>query len=135
MMSTFARTSPFLRWVLLADAATCAAMGLLLLLGAGWLAQFLELPPDLSRLAGASLLPFAALLVYSAGRATLVPAAIWAVILLNVLWVMGSILLLVEGLIEPNSLGVAFVIFQAGGVALFAALEYFGLRQSLTMVD
>jgi len=130
-MSTLTRTSPLLRWVLLADAATCAAMGLLLLLGAGWLAQFFALPPDLSRFAGASLLPFAALLVYSAGRATLAPAAIWAVILLNVLWVIGSILLLVAGGIEPNGLGVAFVLGQAGGVALFAVLEYFGLRQSL----
>ena len=132
-MSTLTRTSPLLRWVLLADAATCAAMGLLLLLGADWLAQFLALPPDLSRFAGATLLPFAALLVYSAGRATLAPAAIWAVILLNVLWVIGSLLLLVEGGIEPNSLGIAFVMAQAGGVALFAALEYVGLRQSLAV--
>ncbi len=134
-MSTLTRTSPLLRWVLLADAATCAAMGLLLLFGAPWLAQVLMLPPDLSRFAGATLLPFAALLVYSAGRTPLAPAAIWTVILLNVFWVMGSLLLLVEGLIEPNSLGIAFVVVQAGGVALFAALEYFGLRQSLALVD
>jgi len=52
--------STFLRWTLLADAATCVATGLLMMLGSGQLEQFLGLPAGLLRYAGVSLLPFAA---------------------------------------------------------------------------
>lgn len=124
------RTSTFLRWVLFADAATCVATGLLLMLGSGVLEQFTGLPAGLSRYAGVSLLPFAALLVYLATRENLSPPVVWAVIALNALWTVDSILLLLSGWIEPTGLGSAFVIFQAFGVAMFAALEYLGLRKS-----
>jgi len=126
------RTSTFLRWVLLADAATCIAVGLLMSFGSGLLEQFLGLPTELSRYAGFSLLPFAAFLIYLAGRENLSPPAVWAVIVLNALWTVDSILLLLGGWFEPTGLGYAFVIFQAFGVAMFAGLEYFGLRKSAT---
>jgi len=125
-------TSTFLRWVLLADAATSGAIGLLMMLGSGLLDQYLGLPASLSRYAGLSLLPFAAFLVYLARRENLSPPAVWAVIVLNVLWTADSILLLLGGWIEPTALGYAFVVFQAFGVAVFAGLEYFGLRKSVT---
>jgi hypothetical protein len=57
---------------------------------------------------------------------------VWAVIVLNALWTVDSILLLLSGWIEPTELGYGFVIFQAFGVAMFAGLEYFGLRRSPT---
>ena len=124
------RTSTFLRWVLFADAATCIATGLLLMLGSSVLERFLGLPAELSRYAGVSLLPFAALLVYLATRENLSRPVVWAVIALNALWTVDSILLLLSGWIEPTGLGSAFIIFQAFGVAMFAALEYLGLRKS-----
>jgi hypothetical protein len=123
-------TTTFLRRVLLADAATCAAAGLLLMLGPGLLEQSLGLPSSLSRYTGIVLLPFAAFLIYLARRANLLQPAVWAVIVLNALWTADSILLLLSGWIEPTALGYAFVIFQAIGVAMFAGLEYFGLRKS-----
>lgn len=123
-------TSTFLRRVLLADAATCAAAGLLMMLGAGLLEQFFRLPSGLSRYAGASLLPFAALLAYLATRENLSPRTLWAVIIVNALWTVDSVLVLLAGWVEPNVLGSAFVVFQAVGVAAFAALEYLGLRKS-----
>ncbi|MBC7933383.1 MAG: hypothetical protein H7Z38_22705 [Rubrivivax sp.] len=126
------RTSTFLRWVLFADAATCIATGLLLALGAVRLEQLLGLPAELSRYAGLGLLPFAAFLIYLATRQNLSPSAVWAIIILNALWTVDSILLLLSGWVTPNGLGSAFVIFQAVGVAMFAALEYFGLRKSAT---
>ena len=107
------RTSTFLRWVLLADVATCIATGLLMMLGSGVLEQFLGLPAELSRYAGVSLLPFAAFLGYLATRENLSPPVVWAVIVLNALWTVDSILLLLSGWIEPTGLGNAFVIFQA----------------------
>jgi hypothetical protein len=46
------------------------------------------------------------------------------------LWVAGSVLLLVSGRFEPNALGFAFVLGQAAAVAVFAEMQYVGLRKS-----
>ena len=126
------RTSTFLRRVLFADAATCVAAGLLLMLGSGLLERLLGLPAELSRYAGVSLLPFAALLVYLASRENLSPPSVWAVIVLNALWTAESFLLLLTGWVAPTEPGYAFVVAQALGVAGFAGLEYFGLRKAAT---
>lgn len=126
------RNSTLLRRVLFADAATCIAMGLLLVFGSGLLEQFLGLPAGPLRYAGISLLPFAALLVYLATRQNLSQPLVWTVIVLNILWAVDSFLLLVTGWVAPTELGYAFVVAQALGVAVFAGLEYFGLKRSAT---
>jgi hypothetical protein len=126
------RTSSFLRWVLFADAATCVATGLLLTFGSGPLGEYLGLPEGLLRYSGISLLPFAALLVYLATRETLSSPVVWTVIVLNALWAADSILLLLTGWVAPTELGSTFVVAQALGVAVFAMLEYVGLKRSLT---
>lgn len=123
-------TSTFLRRVLLADAATCVATGLLLMFGANLVERFLGLPAELSRYAGVSLLPFAAFLVYLARRENLSRRVVWAVIVLNVLWTVDSILLLLTGWVAPTEPGYAFVVAQALGVAMFAGLEFVGLKKS-----
>jgi hypothetical protein len=127
------RISPFLRRVLLADAATCVAAGLLMLLGAAFLDGLLGLPPALLRYAGASLLPFAALLVHVGTRAYSSRALIWAVIAWNAVWAFDSIALLCTGWLAPTGLGIAFISAQALAVALFADLEYVGLRRSTAL--
>jgi hypothetical protein len=53
-----------------------------------------------------------------------------AIIALNVLWVAGSIGLLVSGWVAPTALGYAFVIAQAIVVGVFAELQFVGLRRS-----
>ena len=126
------RTSTFLRWTLLADAATCVATGLLMTLGSGQLEQFLGLPAGLLRYAGVSLLPFAAFLVYLAKRENLSTQGVWTAIVLNTIWTAASLLLLMTGRVAPTELGYTFVIAQALGVAVFAGLECFGLRKSAT---
>lgn len=128
------RTSTFLRWVLLIDAAACVATGLLAMIGSGALDQFLGLPAELLRYAGLSLLPFAAFLVYLATRETLSYSMVWAVIILNALWTVDSLLLLITGWVDPTELGYGLVVAQALGVAMLAALEYVGLRKSATRV-
>jgi len=124
------RSSTFLRRVLLADAATCFATGLLMTIGAGQIEQFFGLPVELSRYAGISLLPFAAFLVYLATRENISQTVVWAVIILNALWTVDSLLLLLIGWVDPTELGYAFVIVQALGVLMFAALEYVGLKKA-----
>jgi hypothetical protein len=127
-------TSSFLRRVLLADAAASAATGLLMMLGAGLLEQLFGMPKALLHYAGISLLPFAALVAYLATRGSLSRTGVWAVVICNALWAADSILLLLSGWVEPTRLGHAFVIAQALVVAVFAELEYFGLRRTRMMV-
>ena len=86
--------SSLLRRVLLADAALSATTGLLIFGGASFLADRLVLPEPLLRYAGLGLIPYAAFVAYVATREQLSRTAVWAVIALNVLWVLESILLM-----------------------------------------
>jgi hypothetical protein len=122
--------SIFLRRALIADAFASAATGLLMLVAAGPLEQWLALPADLLRAAGASLLPFAAIVGWLALRETISRAGVWTVIALNALWVVDSVALLFTGWVQPAVLGYAFVLAQAAAVAVLAELEYVGLRRA-----
>ena len=117
-----------LKPLLALDAATCAAMGVVLLLGSRPVAGMTEIPADLLFWAGASLIPIAAFMAISS-RTTPVP--VWAATLVvvgNLLWVVASIFLPAAGLIAPNALGWAFLVGQAGVVAILAKLELDALR-------
>lgn len=120
----------FLRRVLLVDAGTSLATGLLMLLGAGMLESQLGLPEMLLRAAGMVLLPFAAFVAWLGRRPSPSRAAVWGVIACNSAWVAGSILLLWLELGTSNTLGSAFLIVQAAAVGVLAELEYFGLRKA-----
>jgi hypothetical protein len=128
------RNSTFLRRVLFADAATSFAAGLAMIFGSSLLGQLLGLPVTLLHYAGMSLLPFTAFLVFLASRENFSPAVIWMVIVLNMLWTVDSFLLLLTGWVTPTGMGYIFVIAQALGVAVFALLEYFGLRKAATAI-
>lgn len=119
----------FLRRVLLADAATCLATGLLLTLGANFLQPLLGLPQALLREAGMLLFPFAALVLFTATRPRLPRMLVWVIVISNVLWAFDSAMLLLAGWVTPTVPGKAFVVAQALAVALFAELEFFGLRR------
>jgi hypothetical protein len=124
------RSSSFLRRVLLVDAASCAGMGLGMIAFNDLLARILQLPAQLLSEAAIVLLPFAAFLAFVASRPTPARFAVWAIIVLNVIWVVDSIVLLFTGWVAPNALGYAFVIAQAVVVAVLADLEYVGLKKS-----
>ena len=120
----------FLRRVLIADAAASAATGLLMLSAADPLEQWLALPAGLLRTAGASLLPFAAIVAWLGLRETISRAGVWEVIALNMIWVVDSVALLFTSWVQPALLGYAFVAAQAAAVAVLAELEYVGLRRA-----
>ena len=122
--------NPMLRDALLLDGLLSGVTGLLLVLAAGWLGAFLELPRLLLLVAGSALLPFAALLVWLSNRQQISRQVVWAVIAVNALWVIDSLLVLPIGWLSPNLFGYAFVIAQALAVALLAELQWFGLRHS-----
>jgi hypothetical protein len=124
------RTSSFLRLALIADAAVSGATGLAMMLGAGVVDGLLGVPGPLLRYAGLSLLPFAALVAFLATRDDIPRPAVWAVVACNALWAVNSIVLMASGWIAPTALGYAFIAFQALVVAIFAELQYVGLRKA-----
>ena len=126
---SYPRTNPFLRNALIADAVVSGATGLLMIAGASFLADLLNLPFALLREAGLILIPYVAFVAYVGTRETISRSAVWVVIAANILWAAGSILLLLSGWIAPNLLGTAFIILQAAAVALFGELQFIGLRR------
>jgi hypothetical protein len=118
----------FLRRVLALDSLSCAAMGLLMALGAVSLAPLFGLPEPLVRTAGLLLLPLAVFILWLASRPAPPPALVWLVILGNVGWTAESFVVL--GQHQPTALGTAFVAAQAAAVLGLAALEYLGLRKA-----
>lgn len=124
------RASRLLRGSLMADAAISGVTGLILAGGAGLLGDLLGVPEGLMRYAGLSLLPFAAVVLYLALSPGPPRAGVWTIIAANLLWAAASVLLLLSGAIEPTTLGMAFVIFQAVVVAGFADLQYVALRRA-----
>jgi len=126
-MFPFQPTLP-LRTLLRIDAATCAGMGAVLTAGAGALGGLTGLAPALLTAAGLSLFPIAAFMVFVATRAVVPPAGVGLVVAGNVLWVAGSLILLVPGVSGANELGIAFVLAQALIVAALAWFELVALR-------
>jgi hypothetical protein len=131
---TTIHTATFLRRVLLLDAVSSGAMGVLLLTCSGLLAGLLNLPAELLNEAGIVLVPFALAVGFLGTRSRLSRVAVWAVIGINAVWAIDSVVLLFTGWVQPNSLGYAFVIGQAAFVAVMAELEFLGLRKSAAAV-
>ena len=131
-MSTVHPT-PFLRNVLLLDAAASGATGLLLIAGAGLLDGLLGLPVALMREAGLILVPYVAFVVWVGTRQTIARSAVWTIIVANAVWTVASIGLLVSGWVAPTAQGYAFVIAQAAVVALLGELQYADLKRRDTV--
>ena len=123
----------FLRYALLADAVASGATGLLMIAGADALTGLLGLPVALMREAGLVLVPYVALVAFVGTRAMIARGAVQAIIALNVLWVLGSVAVLLAAPVAPTALGYAFVIAQAVAVGVFAELQVIGLRREAAM--
>lgn len=124
------RQSTFLRYALIADAVASGATGLLMIAGADLLTGLLGLPAALMRESGLLLVPYVALVAFVGTREAISVAAVKAIVAVNVLWVLGSVGLLVGGLVAPTLLGYAFVIVQAIAVGVLAELQIIGLRRA-----
>lgn len=109
--SSVTRPSTLLRRALKADALVSGAMALLLE-------------------TGLFLIGYAALVGWLGTRRALPKALVLIVIAGNALWTLGSVALLLSGMVAPNALGVAFVLIQATAVGIFAELQFIGLKRS-----
>jgi len=130
--ATLAVRHPLLTRVLWADVAISGPFGLLLALGAGPVGDLLDLPETLLRAAGIVLLPIVAFIAWVASRTAPPRWAVLAVVDVNALWAVTSVILLLAAGLSPNALGIAFVVAQAVAVAVIAELQYIGLRRSVT---
>ena len=122
--------TPFLRKALAVDAVVSAAAALLMIGGAEILGPLLQLPVPLLFWSGIALIPFVAMVAFAARRETVPRLVLIDIILINALWVVASFAIMIVGAVTPNLLGIVFVTAQALTVALFAELEFIGLRRA-----
>jgi hypothetical protein len=127
-------SSVLLKRALWLDAVGSAGVGVLQLAVAQQLVTALELPRLMLVGTGEFMLVYAAALVWLATRARLWSAAVKVIVYGNLAWAGVSVALLFTGALSPTSLGVGYVALQAAAVALFAALEWAGLRASAPAV-
>ncbi len=119
-----------LRFALRLDAAASGALGLLGLAAAAPLADPLGMTAAGLRGTGAFLVAYALGLVLIAARPVIPRPAAWTVVVGNSAWVLGSIGAAVAGADTFTTLGVAVVLAQAAAVAVFADLQWVGLRRA-----
>ena len=119
-----------LRRALQADFLVTGSAGVLLTLAAGPLGDLFDLPVALLRMTGFGLLPYTAFVVYVATRTEIPRRGAWAIVALNLVWAVASLVLLVSGWVDPSGIGMAFVVAQALIVVGFADIQYLGLRRS-----
>jgi hypothetical protein len=134
LVTTFNTPSPLLRRALLTDATLTAIAGIALVLAAGPLGTFLELPAAVLRIAGVIFIPFAAFAGWLGTRSRVRRSLVFVVIALNALWAVDSVLLLLSGWVETTPLGEWFVGGNALIIAVLAEVEFLGLRRS-TLVE
>jgi hypothetical protein len=123
-------STPLLRKALALDAVASGAMALLLIVAAHALSGFFGLSAGLLRGIGVVLLPWVALLAWTTTKPRPSRGLVLAIVGANVAWVAASAWLPLSGLMSPTTLGTAFVVAQAVSVAVFADLQWMGLRQA-----
>ncbi|MGV9597052.1 hypothetical protein ACWDR1_10315 [Streptosporangium sandarakinum] len=128
--STADSEAKLLRFALKLDAIASGATGLALLAVAAISGSMFGLPAAFLVPVGAFLAVFAADLLYLSTRPVVSRAAVIAVMVVNVAWVVASVEMLIAGWFPMAGLGTAFVIFQAVGVAGFTGLQFAGLRKA-----
>jgi hypothetical protein len=112
------------------DAAVTGANGLAYLVAAGPLGDLLGLAPALLRGAGAVLVVFALLVAATARSDAPAAAAVRAIIAVNVLWAVDSLVAAIAGWGTPTTAGTVWIVAQAVVVAAFAEMQLVGLRRS-----
>ena len=119
--------SNFLRIILKIDAASCLGMAALILPLAGGLQGALGVPLNMLISAAISLIPIGLFILWLGFRRAAAPALLWLVILGNIGWAAGSLLVAAE-LPGITPLGRNMVAGQGMAVLLLAAAEWVGLR-------
>lgn len=115
--------------IFLLDAIATGGMALGLLFFAEMLSPLLGLPAGLLRWVSYILIPFATVVAWMSLRPRFSHALAWAVVGINVLWTLDSLVLIATRWFQPTTLGVAFILGQAAIVGAFALLQYRSLAK------
>ncbi|CAN5142360.1 hypothetical protein BH20ACT5_BH20ACT5_03110 [soil metagenome] len=116
------------------DAVASGALGVLAAAAAGPLADPLGLPVAFLLPIGIFLIGYAAALLVIAGGLPATRSWVPVVIAGNLLWVLASVLLVLAGPFELTTLGTVVIVAQAVAVAVFAELQFSGLRRRTVSV-
>ncbi|GIG69916.1 hypothetical protein [Phytomonospora endophytica] len=121
----------FLRTVIRVDAIASGLSGLMLLVvGMGIVDDFTGLPSWFQTVGGAFLVVFGLGGVLLASRPRPPRGLVWAMVVVNAVWVVDTAVLLIAQVWPLTAAGVALMIVQAVAVGVFAELEYVGLRRT-----
>ena len=122
--------SNLLRKALQGNALFSGLSGLASFFAAQWLAQFTGIyEPLVFVVLGVILIVFAVDLAWLASRESPDRRLVWVVILLDVAWVAGSAAILMTDLVPLTVSGRWAIALLAEVVAVFALLQYIGLRR------
>ena len=130
-MSTIVNTrkDAFLRFALKLDAVVTGANGVAYLLGAGLVGPLLGLPTGLLVPVGIFLLAFAITVWFVGSKAEINTKAAWGLALMNLVWVVDSLVVAFSGWFPLTGWGVLWIVAQAVVVDAFAVLQIIGLRK------
>lgn len=126
-VATTADGGRLLRTALRVDAVVSGGLGLVSLVGAPLAGDLIGAPEAALRGVGGFLVVFGIALLVLAARAAMPVPLVWAVVIGNLAWVVASAA--VALLVPLTVLGIVVVVVQALGVAVFADLEWLGLRR------
>jgi hypothetical protein len=123
--------SKLLKNALRGNALFSGTSGLIALAAAQSLTAFTGInPPIIFVVLGIALILYAVDLWWVASRETINRRFAWAAIILDVLWVIGSIAVLLSGWLPLTVAGSWTIALLAEAVAIFAVLQFVGLRRS-----
>lgn len=119
-----------LRYTLRGNAAFSAISGVIAILAAAPLAAFMGLPaPLILVIIGVGLLPFAFLVYKVSTMAVIKPVFVKEILVMDLLWIGGSVAILLVGWPALTTNGRWLVAILADVVAVFALLQFVGLRR------
>lgn len=119
----------FLRLVLRVDSASTAVMGVVLVAAAVPLGSATGMPVAFAVAFGIFQIGGAASLALIAGYPVIPPALARTVVAVNALCAVGCVVSAFAGFVPLNGFGVVFLLIGALVVAVYAALQYTGLRR------
>ncbi len=121
--------SLLLRRTLQADAVVGAVSGAAIAVMSGSLGTILGIPSTILLVIGLILLPYGAWLWYQSTRPVITRRFAWTVIGINALWVAESVVVLAMGWLPLTQAGFWFIVALAVAVAIFAEVQFLGLRR------
>jgi hypothetical protein len=116
--------------IFLVNSLSSAAAGIAFVIASGPLAALMGVANPLALvMLGVGLLVFAAGVYYTASREVINRRAAWLIFELDVVWVIGSALILLTDAFGLSTEGRWLVLILADLVAVFAIIEFIGLRR------